>query len=101
MSKTEGEMMDKLKNAHHRIDESNRNIVELRTELKSLNTKMDNLGVNLAEKDKADKKQRRWLIVIGCLAFAAFIGMFFQDSEIRKTIGEIALKVGAGAASVI
>jgi len=101
MFKTEGEMMDRLKNAHHRIDETNQDVGRVRVELKALGTKLDNLGHNLAEKDKQDKKYRKWTIIIGILAFAAFVGMFFQDSDTRKIIGEIAVKVGAGAASVI
>ena len=101
MFKTEGEMMDRLKNAHHRIDETNRDVGQVRVELKALGTKLDNLGHNLAEKDKRDKGYRKWTIIIGILAFAAFVGMFFQDSDTRKIIGEIAVKVGAGAVSVI
>ena len=101
MSKAEGEMMDKLKNAHHRIDETNTAVREIKEKMREINTKVDNIGINLAKKDERDKKWRKWLIVIGVIAAAAFVGMFIQDADIRKGIGEIALKVGVGAASAL
>lgn len=101
LSKTEGEMIDKLKNAHHRIDETNATVQDIKIKIKEIDTKVDNIGINLAKKDERDRKWRKWLIVIGIIAAAAFIGMFVQDSEIRKGIGEIAVKVGVGAASVL
>ena len=105
MSKTEGEMMDRLKNAHHRIDETQNDQKDFKNEVRAkfqeLNTKIDNIGTNLAKKDERDKKWRKWVVIIGFIAAGAFIGMFFQDSEIKKGIGEIALKLGAGAASVL
>ena len=100
-----GEAKDRLKNAHHRIDETNTSIKELREEMRhglnELSTKVENLGLNLAQKDKADRRWRKALIIIGALAITAFIGMFIQDTEVRKVIGEIAVKVGAGVASSI
>ncbi|MBQ3729839.1 MAG: hypothetical protein II903_10110 [Spirochaetales bacterium] len=101
ISKTEGEMMDRIKNAHHRIDETNTTVQKMETRIIEINKKVDNIGINLAKKDERDKKWRKWIVVIGCLALAAFIGMFIQDSEIRKGIGEIALRIGVGAASAI
>ena len=101
ISKTEGEMMDRIKNAHHRIDETNTTVQKMETKIIEINKKVDNLGINLAKKDERDKKWRRWIVVIGCLALAAFVGMFIQDSEIRKGIGEIALRIGVGMTSAI
>ena len=101
MSKTEGEMMDRIKNAHHRIDETNSTVQEIKNKMREISQKVDNIGINLARKDERDKKWRKWIIVIGAIALAAFVGMFVQDSEIRKGIGEIAVKVGVGAASVL
>ena len=55
MSKTEGEMMDRLKNAHHRIDETQNDQKDFKNEVRAkfqeLNTKIDNIGTNLAKKD--------------------------------------------------
>ena len=105
LSKTEGEMMDRLKNAHHRIDETQNDQKDFKNEVRAkfqeLNTKVDNIGINLAKQAEKDKKWRKWIIVIGVLALAAFIGMFCQDADIKKGIGEIALKVGVGAASAL
>jgi len=105
MKKNEGEMMDRLKNAHHRIDETNTQIQEIKREMresfKALDQKVENIGLNLADKDKKDKKVHRWLIIIGVLAVAAFLGTFIVDSGMKQTLGEIALKVGVGVASTV
>jgi len=100
-----GEVIDRAKNAHHRIDETNNAVREMREEVKQqlnkINTKVDNIGVNLANKDRQDRRWRKVTIVVAALAGAAFLGMFIKDSEVTKTIGEIAVKVGAGVASAI
>lgn len=96
-----GVVIDMAKNAHHRINETNTVVEKMETKITEINKKVDNLGINLAKKDERDKKWRRWTVVIGCLALAAFVGMFIQDSEIRKGIGEIALRIGVGAVSAI
>lgn len=96
-----GAVKDMARNAHHRINETNTVVEKMETKITEINKKVDNIGVNLAKKDERDKKWRKWIVVIGCLALAAFIGMFIQDSEIRKGIGEIALRIGVGAASAI
>lgn len=105
MKKNEGEMMDRLKNAHHRIDETNTQIQEIKREMREsfskLDQKVENIGLNLADKDKKDKKVHRWLIIIGVLAVAAFLGTFIVDSGMKQTLGEIALKVGVGVASTV
>ena len=101
VQKNLGEVMDRTKNAHHRIDETNNSIKELKGQLSDLNTKVSNIGKNLADKDKSDRKWRKVTIIVACLAIAAFVGMFIKDTENTKTIGEIALKVGAGVASTI
>ena len=92
---------DMARNAHHRINETNTVVEKMETKITEINKKVDNLGINLAKKDERDKKWRRWIVVIGCLALAAFVGMFIQDSEIRKGIGEIALRIGVGMTSAI
>lgn len=96
-----GAVKDMARNAHHRINETNTAVEKMESKITEINKKVDNIGVNLAKKDERDKKWRKWIVVIGCLALAAFIGMFIQDSEIRKGIGEIALRIGVGAASAI
>ena len=96
-----GQVKDMARNAHHRINETNTVVEKMEAKISEINKKVDNIGVNLAKKDERDKKWRKWIVVIGCLALAAFIGMFIQDSEIRKGIGEIALRIGVGAASTI
>jgi len=105
MKKNEGEMMDRLKNAHHRIDETNTQIQEIKKEMresfKALDQKVENIGLNLADKDKKDKKVHKWLIIIGILAVTAFAGTFIVDSAMKQTLGEIALKVGVGVASTV
>lgn len=105
LQSAKGEMMDRLKNAHHRIDESNIEIKEIKKEMREsfekLDTKVENIGLNLAEKEKRDKKMHRWLILIGILAVAAFFGTFIVDSGMKQTLGEIALKVGVGVASTV
>ena len=105
LQEAKGEMMDRLKNAHHRIDETNTAVKEFKQEMKQafakLDQKVENIGLNLAEKEKKDKRVHRWLIIIGILAAAAFLGTFIVDSDMKKTIGEIALKVGVGVASTV
>lgn len=124
MSKTQGEMMDRVKNAHHRIDETNDSINKLREEMKENFVKFKedikkeftkfkdmfvNLGKNLEtnlessldDKEKSDKKWHKIIILVACLAVGAFVGVYIQDSEIKKGIGEIAVKVGVGAASAL
>lgn len=100
-----GEVMDRAKNAHHRIDETQKDFQEFKAEMKrmisKLDTKVENIGLNLAEKERKDRKWHKWLIVIGVLALAAFVGTFIQDAGIKQTVGEIALKVGAGVASAV
>ena len=101
VSQVLGVVEDMARNAHHRINETNTAVEKIESKITEINKKVDNLGINLAKKDERDKKWRKWIVVIGCLALAAFIGMFIQDSEIRKGIGEIALRIGVGAASAI
>ena len=107
-----GEVKDRTKNAHHRIDETNDSInkfkqefiefrQEMREKFKEFNTKIENIGKNLAKKDKRDKVWKIAIIIVGAMAFAAFLGMFIQDVGIRNTIGDIALKLGIGAASML
>jgi len=100
-----GEVMDRTKNAHHRIDETNGLIEKLREEVRKgfdKFTKMfDKLGERLAEKDETDRKWRKALIIVGLFAILAFIGQFIQDASIKSSVGDIAMKVGAGVAATI
>ena len=105
LQEAKGEMMDRVKNAHHRIDETNTQIEKMKREMREsfakLDEKVENIGLNLAEKERKDRKVHKWLIIIGVIAAAAFLGTFIVDSGIKQTIGEIALKVGVGVASTV
>jgi len=105
LQEAKGEMMDRIKNAHHRIDETNTQIEKMKKEMREsfakLDQKVENIGLNLADKEKRDRKVHKWLIIIGIVAAAAFLGTFIVDSGIKQTIGEIALKVGVGVASAV
>lgn len=100
-----GEVKDRTKNAHHRIDETNTAIKELREDmnlqLSKINSKVENIGINLANKDRSDRKWRKVTIIIGVLAIVSFVGLFIRNSEVMKVIGEMAVKVGVGVASTI
>lgn len=102
------EAKDRLKNAHHRIDETQRDLSAFREETKknfeNVDKKLDNIGINMAKNAGKQKKFILILIVIGIIAVAAFCGMFIESSETRKTVGEIAGKIAtatATAASVL
>lgn len=101
VSKDLGEVKDRTKNAHHRIDETNSAVKKLEDKLDDLQISVNNLGVNMATADKRARKWRKWIIAIGILAAVAFVGMFIQDSDIKKTVGDIAVKIGAGVVSTI
>ena len=102
------ELQDRTKSAHHRIDETQRDLQEFRketaTNFANLNTKLDNIGINMAK--NADANDKKWkkvfvvMIVVAILALAAFAGTFAESSETRKTVGEIAGKVATVTATV-
>lgn len=100
-----GEVKDRTKNAHHRIDETNNSIEKLREEMKKgfdrFVKMFQTLNENLAQKDAEDKKWRKVLIIVGVVAIFAFVGQFIQDASLKSTVGDIALKVGAGVAATI
>lgn len=90
------EVKDRLKNAHHRIDETQRDLTAFREETKEnfekVDKKLDNLGVNMAKNAAKQKKFVITLIVIGILAIAAFAGMFIQNEDTKRTVLEVASK---------
>ena len=100
-----GEVNDMAKNAHHRINETNNLIEQLKEEVRKGFEKFTDmftkLGKKLAQKDADDKKWRKVLIIIGIIAVIAFAGQYIQDASIKSSVGDIALKVGAGVATTI
>ena len=96
-----GEVIDRTKNAHHRIDETNKAVKEIKDQLDAVQISVNNIGTNMATADKRARRWRKWIIIIGAIAAVAFVGMFIQDNDIKKLVGEIAIKVGAGVASVL
>lgn len=97
------EVKDRLKNAHHRIDETQRDLTAFREETKEnfekVDKKLDNLGVNMAKNAAKQKKFVITLIVIGILAIAAFAGMFIQNEDTKRTVLEVASKATGVAAT--
>ena len=103
------EVKDRLKNAHHRIDETQRDLQEFRTEtrenFKNINTKLDNLGKNMAVNAESNSKTMKKifgvLLIVGVIALAAFIGMFIENQETRKAVGEVAVRVATATATTV
>ena len=103
------ELQDRTKNAHHRIDETQRDLQEFRTEtrenFKNINTKLDNLGKNMAVNAESNSKTMKKifgvLLIVGVIALAAFIGMFIENQETRKAVGEVAVRVATATATTV
>lgn len=90
------ELKDRTKNAHHRIDETQRDLTAFREETKQnfekVDKKLDNIGVNMAKNAAKQKKFVITLIVIGILTIATFAGMFIQNEDTKRTVLEVASK---------
>ena len=103
------ELQDRTKNAHHRIDETQRDLQDFRTEtrenFKNINTKLDNLGKNMAVNAESNSKTMKKifgvLLIVGVIALAAFIGMFIENQETRKAVGEVAVRVATATATTV
>ena len=103
------ELKDRTKNAHHRIDETQRDLQDFRTEtrenFKNINTKLDNLGKNMAVNAESNSKTMKKifgvLLIVGVIALAAFIGMFIENQETRKAVGEVAVRVATATATTV